>query len=301
MAKAYLFCSLMLLLIFFSKCGESLQQDKRDVKYDTAQVIESILNVDSDFNWIDTGKMIFKLTQENEFISSAIIQRNFTPIITDTIYLQPGTDSSYKVNVPLGRLLVLVFSDKTKVSLNAGSSMVFSNDNKNGRHIKLYGEGYFEVQRHVKKQPLTIELKESKCQVVYGKIGINTFDDGSPKASVIEGQITVVTKNKVFKMTGPCCFQMKDNHPSVCDPEVAIAWTHGFLTIDSSVNCESFYKSLSRWYDVDFNYTAKDRVCTIEGSIPLNTNLKNVLKLFENNQIKYDLRLNNNRLQIDIK
>lgn len=299
-AKTFLFCSLMLPFItFFSKCGDAPQQDTREVKYDTAEVINKILNGDSNFHWIDTGIVIIKLGMENEFISSEIIQRNVTPIITDTIYLQPGTDS---INVPLGRLHVLVFPDQTKVWLNAGSSMVFSNDNKNGRHIKLYGEGYFEVQRHAKKQQLTIELKGSKCKVVYGKIGINTFDDGPPKASVIEGQIIVVTKNKVFKMTGPGCFQLKDNLPTkYCDPEDANSWTRGFLKIDSTVNCESFYKSLSRWYDVDFNYTAKDKVCQMEGSIPINTSLKNVLKLFETNKIKYNLKLINDRLQIDIK
>jgi hypothetical protein len=296
-AKTYLFCFQMLFLLsFFSKCGDSPQKDRPEVKYDTAETINKIINGDSNFYWFDTGKAIIKLGNENNFISSEIIQRNVHPILTDTIYLLPETDSSYIVNVPFGRLQVLIFPDKTKVWLNAGSSMVFSNDIKNSRPIKIYGEGYFEVQKQDK--PLTIEFKQSKYHVVYGKIGINTFDDGTPKASVIEGKITVVTKNNVFEMNGPGCFQLKDNHPIKCDPEDANSWSRGFLNLDPTSNCEPFFKCLSRWYNVDFYYTGKDRVCPMGGSIPLNASLKNVLKILESNNIKYDLKLNKDRLQI---
>jgi len=84
----------------------------------------------------------------------------------------------------------LLLPDSTQIILNKHSRLDYSSlYGKNDRHVKLVGEGYFDV-RHNPKAPFIVEMKKSRITVLGTAFNVRAYEsDDCIKATLVRGSI----------------------------------------------------------------------------------------------------------------
>lgn len=97
-----------------------------------------------------------------------------------------------KVEAPQGSTTKMTLPDGTKVWLNAGSRMEYSQGfGVNDRHVQLTGEGYFEVHRN-ESMPFIVKSPSLNVQVLGTKFNFRDYpSDHSAMVSLDEGSVAV--------------------------------------------------------------------------------------------------------------
>lgn len=195
----------------------------------------------------------------------------------------------------------LMLSDGGKVWLNAQSSIrypvAFSGD---VRKVEVTGEAYFEVAPSLKvlpngqkvKRPFIVSANGMEVEVLGTHFNINNYsDEAAIKTTLLEGKVKV-TKGSALtvllpgqqaqlnKQTGQ--IKKKEN----VDVDEAVAWRFGYFQF-SDANLQTVLRQLVRWYDVDISYEGKVPEMSFMGKIPRNSNLSNVLKILETNDVHF--------------
>ncbi len=100
--------------------------------------------------------------------------------------------SNINMEVPLGSQMNMLLPDGTKVCLNGGSEISYSQGfGVNNRDIALEGEGYFEV-KHNAKLPLTIKTKNIELTDLGTKFDVCDYrGDEEVHVAVDEGSIQI--------------------------------------------------------------------------------------------------------------
>lgn len=114
--------------------------------------------------------------------------------------LQPETFSM--VEAPYGERSKITLADGTRVWLNSGSRLQYSDRfDKNNRVVKLEGEGYFEVNRQDGKQ-FTVETSAYSVVVKGTKFNISAYSDDSYVATtLIEGKVELLYGRQIYEMS----------------------------------------------------------------------------------------------------
>ncbi|MCI7372363.1 FecR family protein [Prevotella sp.] len=97
-----------------------------------------------------------------------------------------------KVEAPQGSTTKMTLPDGTKVWLNAGSLIEYSQGfGVNDRHVQLTGEGYFEVHRN-ESMPFIVKSPSLNVQVLGTKFDFRDYpSDHSAMVSLDEGSVAV--------------------------------------------------------------------------------------------------------------
>lgn len=97
-----------------------------------------------------------------------------------------------KVEAPQGSTTKMTLPDGTKVWLNAGSRIEYSQGfGVNDRHVQLTGEGYFEVHRN-ESMPFIVKSPSLNVQVLGTKFDFRDYpSDHSAMVSLDEGSVAV--------------------------------------------------------------------------------------------------------------
>jgi transmembrane sensor len=99
---------------------------------------------------------------------------------------------------PKGQRTQVILPDRTKVWLNAESSLRYAADfNQQKREVYLEGEGFFEVTKNSSK-PFLVNAREIKVKVYGTTFNLKAFpDDKYIETTLIEGKLSVIpTGNK---------------------------------------------------------------------------------------------------------
>jgi ferric-dicitrate binding protein FerR (iron transport regulator) len=110
------------------------------------------------------------------------------------LYLNPQT---YQVVTPNGTHSELVLADGTKVWLNAGSTLTYTeNYNIRSREVNLSGEAYFEVAKNTNK-PFLVQSGGLQIKALGTAFNVKAYpDDKVLTATLIEGKIIVAGKSQ---------------------------------------------------------------------------------------------------------
>lgn len=186
-----------------------------------------------------------------------------------------------------GETYILTLPDKSKVWLNAASSLTYSTTLKQDgkRKVKLTGEAYFEIAKDA-SHPFIVETKEQQIEVLGTHFNLNCYDDELvTKTTLLEGSVKVwAIRTGNAQLLKPGQQSLLSNNQlqvKAVDTDEAIAWKNGYFQFDGK-NLETALLELSRWYNVDIVYKDNSlRKQALAGSISKYKQVEDVLKTME--------------------
>lgn len=184
------------------------------------------------------------------------------------------------ITTPKGRQFSVVLPDRTKVWLNAASSLryptVFSGRE---RQVTITGEAYFEVAKN-KEKPFLVKINnEATVEVLGTSFNVNAYDDetsiyttlleGSVKVAVAASadrqpsasQPQVILKPRQQAQIVPVNGRSENGLPAKAgiklienaDIDKVMAWKNGAFNFNGASLAEVM-RQLERWYDIEVVY-----------------------------------------------
>ncbi|ETZ22426.1 FecR family protein [Pedobacter sp. V48] len=212
---------------------------------------------------------------------------------------QGGGDVFNTVMTPRGGQYQVGLPDGTKVWLNAQSSIKFSANlaTQNSRNVELTGEAYFEVAKRIQQQegpgeakrvPFIVTTPNQTIEVLGTRFNINSyFDEPIARTTLLQGKLKVSKNNAgnaVLLKPGQESAIGHSNDAikvSAVDADEAIAWKNGDFAFNNE-NLGSIMRKLSRWYNVDVEFSDERKKAVIFGGyIPRSSSISKVLKMLE--------------------
>lgn len=197
-----------------------------------------------------------------------------------------------KIETPKGGQYQVVLPDGTKVWLNSASSLrfpaMFTNLKK--REVELDGEAYFEVA-HNKKQPFIVKTARQELSVLGTHFNLSSYaEEEVTKTTLLQGAVLIhrlgaivnPVEGKDFAVLKPGQQATLRQHIQTgpADIEMATAWKDGNFLFNE-LDLKSILQQLSRWYDVevDYSHVPENRFFTV--FISRSVNLSKVLEMLE--------------------
>jgi len=199
------------------------------------------------------------------------------------------------MTTPRGGKYDLTLADGTKVWLDAASSITYPVAfTGHDRSVQITGQVYFEVTHNAAK-PFSVSVNGETVEVLGTHFNINAYgDEPVMKTTLLEGSIKVSKNGKtaLLKPGQQSIIQSNSNSITVrdVDTEEATAWKNGYFLFDNE-SLESVMRKVSRWYDVDIQYPADQKVKeTYGGSITRYSNVSKVLDMLEiTGHVKFEI------------
>lgn len=161
------------------------------------------------------------------------------------------------VEVPVGARMQMTLPDSTRVWLNSGSRLVYSQGfGVTERRLSLSGEGFFDV-RHNAGKPFTVCTREMDVRVVGTRFNMRNYaDDDEVAVSLIRGRVALANR-----MRQDSDIYLSPMHSAVLDKRTGritlrpmrtqggAAWAQGELFFDESL-LSDIAKKIERCYGV---------------------------------------------------
>ena len=162
------------------------------------------------------------------------------------------------VEAPTGSQTITTLPDGTRITLNAGSRITYSQSfGIKDRNVVLTGEGFFEVA-HNGKKPFTVTTASISVRDIGTKFSLADYpDDNEAQVALTDGSVELDNKlcsdcsNVVMKKGQRAVLSKEDGRLVVTDDagESDIAWTTYQLILDGK-SIYSIAKELGRGYNV---------------------------------------------------
>jgi len=198
------------------------------------------------------------------------------------------------ITTPNGGKYQVILPDGTKVMLNAASSLTFPTAFRGDhRQVKLDGEAYFEVAEN-KKQPFSVSSGTHTVEVLGTHFNINAYsNEKTIKTTLLEGSVKVsVGQRSALIVPGQQTLVERDNPLEITKREADLskemAWKNGVFSFEND-DLKSVMRQISRWYDVNVVYSGNFPDEEFFGEISRNSNLSEVAKILELNNIHLDI------------
>jgi len=206
--------------------------------------------------------------------------------------VSPSAGMSYNaVATPKGRQFQLVLPDKSKVWLNAASSIryptAFTGDE---RVVEIKGEAYFEIERDQHK-PFKVKINDATAVEVLGtSFNVNAYDNEEAiRTTLIEGAVRI----NDYKPLKPG--QQANLYPNetmkVVDGinvDQIIAWKNGYFDFDKA-DLQVMMRQLERWYDITVRYKGSPPNMVFKGTMDLHMQLPDIIRFLNASGIKASL------------
>ncbi|MGJ1421136.1 FecR family protein [Sphingobacterium spiritivorum] len=209
---------------------------------------------------------------------------------------KPST-AQHTLSTAKGEMYMMTLPDRTKVWLNAASSITFSPafNHPASREVTLTGEAYFEVAKD-KKRPFIVTTARQKVTVLGTHFNISSYaDEKEVRTTLMEGAVKVSNLQSgttlVLKPDQQAIVNGENIHMQRVDVNEILAWKNGDFVFGSESFEVSMHK-IERWYDVEFVYKASDMEnIRLEGWISRSSRLSDVLRKIElAGNIKFEIK-----------
>lgn len=213
-----------------------------------------------------------------------------------------GSFQDIVIEAPLGAQTKMLLPDGTKVWLNAGSKLTYSQGfGVENRQMELVGEGYFEVAEN-EKLPLKVKTHELNLQVLGTKFNFcNYNEDREAMVDLLEGKVELQlpdceSKHYQLNPNQRLVLDKQTRHVTLCNVNAADAklWTTADLFFDEAL-LEDIALKLSRCYNVTIEVADSLRNKRFYGNFKLKSNsIDEILSMMAATQrLKY--RYENNK------
>ena len=161
---------------------------------------------------------------------------------------------TYLCSAPAGSKTQVTLPDGSKVWLNGGSSLAYTNQfNNDNRRVELHGEAYFEVQKHQGK-PFTVHTQGYDVTVKGTKFNVSAYDnDPISTTTLMEGKVELSDgKQNLARAPGDAVQLDKATGQlqRYATDGFADGWRSGRLMYPD-ITLEQFGRVLSRQYNVN--------------------------------------------------
>jgi transmembrane sensor len=226
-----------------------------------AQQGNSVINKD------DSGDLIYKRAPD--------IDRQNTETVT---YNQ--------IDIPRGgEYQEIVLSDGTRVWINSASTLRYPTSfTGNDRNVELTGEAYFEVAENP-AMPFKVSCSGQTVEVLGTHFNINAYNDEPAfKTTLLEGKVKVTSdaSNEV-RILQPGQQSALNGNSFLVNPvdiEEAVAWKNGQFIFNND-NIQYIMRTISRWYNVDVEYSGPIPDDTFGGGTSRFENVSQVLNILQ--------------------
>ncbi|AYL93875.1 FecR family protein [Mucilaginibacter celer] len=198
------------------------------------------------------------------------------------------------ITTPNGGQYRVILPDGTNVWLNAASSLTYPTAFKGtGRLVTLTGEGYFEVVKN-KAMPFRVHSAGQTVEVLGTHFNINAYaDEALVKTTLLEGSVKVSSAaNSAVIVPGQQAQLAAGGAGAIrlqqVDTEKEVAWKNGVFSF-ADEDLRTVMRQISRWYDIDVVYEGKIPDEKFFGEISRGSNLADVFKILELNNIKFEV------------
>ena len=211
------------------------------------------------------------------------------------------------MTTPKGRQYQLVLSDRSKVWLNAASSITFpTRFSAKERRVSVTGEVYFEISHLASsgsandgdRIPFYVDMNspsgiKREIKVLGTHFNVMNYDNEETlKTTLLEGSVKVIDNNStvMIKPGEQAVIDNQNNKVSVVNADVdeAIAWKNGFFSFKKAT-IETVMRQVERWYDVQVVYDGIKPEGHYRGEVPMNVNASEMLKVLEVSGIHFKI------------
>lgn len=161
---------------------------------------------------------------------------------------------TYLCSAPAGSKTQVTLPDGSKVWLNGGSSLAYTNQfNNDNRRVELHGEAYFEVQKHQGK-PFTVHTQGYDVTVKGTKFNVSAYDnDPISTTTLMEGKVELSDGKQNLSLAPGDAVQLDKATGKLqryATDGFADGWRSGRLMYPD-ITLEQFGRVLSRQYNVN--------------------------------------------------
>lgn len=192
-------------------------------------------------------------------------------------------DKMNTLSTSRGETYILILPDKSKVWMNAASSLTYStNLSKHGRKVKLEGEAYFQVTED-KSNPFIVESRGQQVEVLGTYFNVNAYaDEDRITTTLLKGSVRVSGKTgaKILKPGEQSAVNENSISISPVDTERAVAWKNNKFLFEND-DIRYIMRMIARWYNVDVVYTGEMPTEKFGGGVSRFDNVQQVLKILE--------------------
>lgn len=201
-----------------------------------------------------------------------------------------------RIETPRGGQYQISLPDGTKVWLNASSSLKYPLAfSEKERKVELEGEAYFEVAKN-RLQPFKVFTKSQTVEVLGTHFNVNSYnDEPSTKTSLIEGSISVMynlkTAHRILRPGQQSILTDQNVILKNIDIDEVVAWKNGYFKFNQE-SLQSILRKISRWYDVDIEYTDEASIekLSFSGTLSKYSNVSKVLNKLElTNSVRFKI------------
>jgi ferric-dicitrate binding protein FerR (iron transport regulator) len=155
--------------------------------------------------------------------------------------------------VPNGETRTVVLPDASKVTVNAGSMLIYPEKFGKTRHIYLNGEAYFSVI-HNPKQPFVVKTMDFDVEVMGTVFNVSSYiDDEKSTATLKSGEVKINFRDNspsiILQPNEQLSFERKNHFiaRNQVDVSNAIAWIKGNLVVQGNT-LEEIARIIERKY-----------------------------------------------------
>lgn len=188
------------------------------------------------------------------------------------------------ITTPKGKQYRITLPDGSKVWLNSATAFNFpTNFSSSERRVTLSGEGYFEVAKD-KRKPFIVTTTQQVIEVLGTHFNVNAYaDEEISETTLIEGSVRIkpsATRESLLLRPGQLAAVGPEAKILQGNIAAAVAWKHGYFSF-SGENIQSIMRKLSRWYDVDIQYSGNITKEGFVGTISQSEDIQKVLEMLE--------------------
>lgn len=201
--------------------------------------------------------------------------------------IKETTDNPDQINTlstAKGETYILTLPDKSKVWLNAASSLTYSASlNEHGmRRVKLEGEAYFEIFKD-KAHPFIVQTANQEVEVLGTHFNVNSYkDEPGTATTLLEGSVKVKAGGlvKIIKPGEQAINKSGTMEVRKVDLDDVVDWKNGDFYLNH-IDFKIAMRKIARWYDMEIIYdeTVPDNMESggwISRDKPLSTVLRSI-------------------------
>ncbi|MGF6925081.1 transmembrane sensor [Chitinophaga sp. W2I13] len=185
--------------------------------------------------------------------------------------------------IPRGGQYNLTLPDGSKIWLNAASKLRFPTQfTGKERMVELEGEAYFEVA-HNQQQPFVVKVKGMQVEVLGTHFNVMAYaDEASINTTLLEGKVRLRNEGTAAVILNPgqegIFTGSKGFKVNKADIEQVMSWKNGYFIFNDE-DLTSIMRKISRWYNVDIEYSSGTKKLSFAGSISRFKNVTEVLNM----------------------
>ncbi len=193
------------------------------------------------------------------------------------------------ITTPNGGQYEVVLHDGSRVWLNAGSSLKYPTAFRGkDRTVTVTGEAYFEVAKN-KQMPFKVICGAQTVEVLGTHFNISAYEDEeATKTTLLEGAVKVTAGRQAIVIAPgeQTSFDNSSIQKNEVDVEQEVAWKNGLFSFKGD-DLKAIMRQISRWYDVEIEYSGTTSDEKFYGQIPRNSKLSEVISILELNNVHF--------------